>query len=217
MENFQPPLQPARADDGIDRRDRRWLQRRRRGRLHQRWVILGNGTLEFLPAAEAACTETLQISGDGLGTPAPPACLLLLLLGPTRIRNMRRLCCTERRWMCCFFYCITAETCSIINRGHLWQREELLACPSGASEGADEVVEEIISPLTARNTNVSLRQKPCRPFLRAWISAAQLWNPASASCERQRFCYLTRFVLAETAGIATRSRAAARCLSRTLK
>lgn len=98
--------------------------------------ILGNRTLEFLPAAEAACTETLQISGDGLGTAAPS-----LPLGPNRIRNMRRLCCTERRWMCCFFYCITAETCSIINRGHLWRHEKLLACPSGASEGTDEVVE----------------------------------------------------------------------------
>lgn len=97
--------------------------------------ILGNRTLEFLPAAEAACTETLQISGDGLGTAAPqPAA------GPKQDQKHETTS-LLRRWMCCFFYCITAETCSIINRGHLWQREKLLACPSGASEGADEVVE----------------------------------------------------------------------------
>lgn len=45
----------------------------------------------------------------------------LLLLSPNRIRNMRRL--LHREKVDVLFYCIRVETCSIINRGHLWPCE----------------------------------------------------------------------------------------------
>lgn len=92
--------------------------------LHQRGPFWTGRTLHFLPAAAAlaqAGSRFLQPDSEkrpfGPSPPPPP---------PEPNRNMRRLGCAGRRWMC-FFYCTGGETCSIIIGGRLGRCEQLLA------------------------------------------------------------------------------------------